>query len=73
MIDKVEAIAIARDRAASNGWSWGEPVRCEHRRGWLGDGARWEIETNAGMRGTKARFRIDAVTGQVLDQGYIPR
>jgi hypothetical protein len=44
-----------------------------HRRGWFGQHDRFEIETNAGMLGTKARFVIDAETGAVLDEGYIPR
>jgi hypothetical protein len=39
----------------------------------LGGVNRFEIETNAGMRGTKARFTIDAKTGEILSEGYVPR
>lgn len=73
MIDRDEALQVARERAAANGWAFGEPVAISLRRGWLGQKDRYEIETNAGMRGTKARFVISAATGRVLSEGYIPR
>jgi hypothetical protein len=73
MIDRDSALAIARKRAAENGWAFGEPVQVVHRRGWFGRGERFEIETNAGNRGTKARFVIDAESGTVLSEGYVPR
>jgi hypothetical protein len=53
--------------------TFAEPVDIVHRRGWFGRGDRFEIETNAGTRGTKARFVIDATTGDILSEGYIPR
>lgn len=43
------------------------------RKGWFGQHDRFDIETNAGNRGTMARFSIDALTGEVLSEGYIPR
>ena len=73
MIDRDEALRLARERAAANGWAFGEPAQIRLRRGWFGQEARYEIETNAGMRGTKARFVISAITGRVLSEGYIPR
>ncbi len=73
MIDPARAIAIARARALANGWSFAEPVAVVHRVGWFGTSLRFEIETNAGMRGTKARFVIDAETGTILSEGYISR
>jgi hypothetical protein len=73
MIDEEGALKIARARAASNGWAFGEPVVVSLRRGWFGQHDRFEIETNAGNRGTKAVFVVDAVTGQVLSEGYVPR
>lgn len=73
MIESVEAIAVARARAEARKWSWREPVSCELRRGWFGSNGRYEIWTNAGMLGTKARFTIDAETGAILEEGYIPR
>lgn len=73
MIGSDEAVAVARARADANRWFFSEPVRCELRRGWFGGESRYEIETNAGRRGTKARFVINAATGVVIEEGYIPR
>ena len=55
MIDRSAAIEIARARAVQNGWAFGEPLAVVHRRGWFGQHDRFEIETNAGMLGTKAQ------------------
>lgn len=73
MIAEGEAVAIARAQAETNGWSFAEPVRCTFRRGWFGGRDRFEIETNAGRRGTKARFTVDVESGAIVDQGYLPR
>lgn len=73
MIDRDAAIEIARKRAEENGWAFSEPVTVVHRRGWFGGSKRFEIETNAGKLGTKARFVIDTATGGVISEGYIPR
>lgn len=73
MIDRDEAIAIARKRAEGNAWSFTEPVAIVYRSDGSDGSGRFEIETNAGCRGTKARFVIDAATGQVISEGYIPR
>lgn len=73
MIDSTQAVEIARARAASNGWAFAEPVVVIHRRGWFGRNDRFEIETNAGKLGTKARFVIDGETGEILTEGYVPR
>lgn len=74
MIEADEAVAIARGRAEVNGWRWSQPISCELRRGGFGNrGSRYEIWTNAQSRGTKARFTIDAESGAVLQEGYIPR
>jgi hypothetical protein len=73
MIDQDSAIEIARARAAQNGWAFGGQLQVLHRRGWFGQHDRFEIETNAGMLGTKARFVVDAQTGAILSEGYIPR
>ncbi len=73
MIERSAAIELARLRAEANGWAFAEPVDIVHRRGWFGRGDRFEIETNAGKRGTKARFVIDATTGDILSEGYVPR
>jgi len=73
MIDSAHAIEIARARAEQNGWGFAEPVAVVHRRPWFKGNGRFEIETNAGRLGTKARFVVDAETGEVLSEGYIPR
>lgn len=73
MIASEEAVAIARARASTQGWGFGDPIRCTLRRGWFGSRDRYEIETNAGRLGTKARFTVDAETGLIVDQGYMPR
>lgn len=73
MIDETAAVEIARARARENGWAFSDPVQIWLRRGWFGQHDRFEVETNAGHRGTKARFTIDAQTGEIMSQGYIPR
>jgi hypothetical protein len=73
MIDQDSAIAIARARAQEKGWAFGEPFQVSVRRGWFGAIIRFEIETNPGKLGTKARFVINAGTGKIESEGYIPR
>jgi hypothetical protein len=73
VIDEQAAIEIARLRAAEKGWAFADPIGVRHRRGWFGQGDRYEIETNGNNRGSKARFVIDATTGAVISEGYIPR
>jgi uncharacterized membrane protein YkoI len=73
MIDRDAAVRIARARAEANGWAFAEPLEIAERRGWFGKKARYEIATNASKRGSKARFVIDAATGEVLSEGYISR
>ncbi|MGD9189324.1 MAG: PepSY domain-containing protein [Desulfobacteraceae bacterium] len=73
MIERDQAIEIARDRALENGWAFVEPLEVVVRRGWFGGVSRFEIETNAGRRGTKARFAINAKTGEIISEGYVSR
>ncbi len=73
MIDQAAAIAIARERAALKGWALVEPLQIVHRRGWLGQKDRFEIDSDPAQRGAKARFVIDAESGEILSEGYIPR
>jgi hypothetical protein len=72
MIDESTAVAIARTRAMELGWSFASPISVVHRKGWSGMG-RFEIETNAGSLGSKARFTVDVETGKVVEEGYVPR
>lgn len=73
MIERAAAIDIARKRASEKGWAFAEPIDAVTRRGWFGGVVRFEIETNAGKRGTKARFVVDAKTGEIISEGYISR
>jgi uncharacterized membrane protein YkoI len=73
MIERDQAIEIARKRASEKGWAFAEPLEVVIRRGWLGGVVRFEIETNAGKRGTKARFVLDAKTGEIISEGYLSR
>ena len=74
MIYSDTAIAIARRRAEELGWGFAEPCVVVTRRAWLGGGLlRFEIETNAVVRGTKASFVIDAKDGTIISEGFIPR
>ena len=73
MINRDEAVEIARARAAEKGWAFSDPIDVNLRRGWFGQDDRYEIDTNAGMRGTKAKFVISATTGTILSEGYVPR
>jgi hypothetical protein len=73
MIDRETAIEIARTRAKENGWGFGEPLDVIHRVGWFGASKKFEIRTNWGKKGGNARFVIDAITGEILSEGYLPR
>ncbi len=73
MIDRDQAVEIARKRAAEKKWAFVEPLNVVIRRSWLGAISRFEIETNAGKRGTKVRFVIDAKTSEIVSEGYISR
>lgn len=73
MIDEKEAVEIARKRAEEKGWGFAEPLHIIERRGWREGITSFEIWTNGSNRGTKARFTIDANTGEIISEGYIPR
>lgn len=73
MIDEEQAIAIARARAQERGWGFREPAWVTTRVSWRGRVTRYEVVTDPTMRGTAARFTIDAKSGSILEEGYIPR
>lgn len=73
MIDQQQAVEIAQKRAIENDWAFAEPLSVVIRKSWGGKVIRYEIESNSGMRGSKARFVIDAATGEITSEGYIPR
>jgi len=71
-IGRDQAIEIARKRAEENGWIFDEPLDVIVRHDWSGPVRHFEIKTHAGYLGTKARFTIDAKTGKIIHEGYIP-
>jgi hypothetical protein len=73
MINRDQAIEIARNSAAEQGWGLQEPLQVTERRRWRGGVDSYDIVTNPAMRGTSARFVIDATTGEIRSKGYIPR
>lgn len=73
MITRDQAIDIARARASANGWGIVEPVDVRQRQHWSGEVRSYEVRSNPAMHGTKVRITIDAVTGEVVDEGYLPR
>jgi hypothetical protein len=73
MITPEAAEAIARARAASQGWGVAEPLVVKARRGWTGKIRSYSVDSNPAMRGAKVRFTIDAATGEILSEGFLPR
>jgi hypothetical protein len=73
MMTEQDAIDRAKQAAENQGWAWVEPVEAIWRPAWFGEGGKWEICSNALGRGAMARIVIDAQTGAVLEQGYVPR
>ena len=69
-----DALRIALARAEARGWTLGgEPEVGEIRRGWPRRLQKYEVTSKKGLLGTRARFVIDAETGAILEEGYIPR
>ena len=73
MIDQDTAVDIARQRAQQNEWPFAEPLHIVERKDWQGQVKRYEIETHAGLRGSKSHFTVDAETGKILKEGTISR
>jgi len=70
---EAEAIELAKRIALEQGWGWVEPAEAIWHPAWFGNGGKWEVYSNAKGLGAKARVVIDAQTGEVLEQGYVPR
>lgn len=68
------AIGIAHTAADKQNWTWREPVNALRVRSWFIFGkARWQVWSNAGMRGSNVIVEIDDATGQVLRKNFAPR
>lgn len=72
MITRDEAANIAKARAEEKGWGLLEPLFIDARKGWNFKLKYYNVTSDPRMRGTACRFTIDAETGSILDEGYIP-
>ena len=72
MIDKDEALSLAREAAEAAGWAWVEPVDINWRSDWLGKSGKWEIMTNANGLGAKIRMIVRG-NGEIVEKGYVSR
>ena len=66
------AIAIAKEAALKNGWSWIGRVSVA-KRGWLFGRRKWEVTSNADMLGCNVRVLIRDADGAILRAGFLPR
>jgi hypothetical protein len=73
MIARADAIELARQAAAQQGWPWVEPVRARRRRAGLFGPHRWEVLSNADSRGQNVRVVIDDASGALLERHFLPR
>lgn len=74
LISRDEALHIALARAQERGWSLGEGVVVsEIREGWPRRLRKYEVATDPALRGTRARFTIDAETGEIIEEGFMRR
>jgi hypothetical protein len=73
VIGQDEAVERAKTLARERGWVWQEPATSILRRRWFRAGGRWEILSNALALGAKVRVVLDAESGEVLEEGYVPR
>jgi len=73
-MDESEALKLARDVAAREGWPWEEPVLVQRHRTWVFFGRRWwHIMTNASNRGCNVNIHIDDDTASVTLKAFAPR
>jgi hypothetical protein len=73
-ISSEEAIERARRCAEERGWVWREPVIVKRLRAFVLVGrVRYEVRTNAEMRGNNARIVVDAEDGSIAEAHWLPR
>lgn len=69
-----EAIERARRCVEERGWVWREPVHVTRSRAFVLLGrVRYEVRTNAEMRGSNARIVVDAEDGSITEAHWLPR
>lgn len=73
MMSELEALQRAQEIATERGWAWQAPAQAIWRPAWFGKGGKWEVLSNTLGKGAKVRIVLDAQSGAVLEQGYLPR
>ena len=71
-----DAIEHARRCAEERGWAWREPVGVTRSPTFAFLGrvrVRYEVRTNAEMRGRNARIVVDAEDGSIIEAHWLPR
>ncbi|MBI3683379.1 MAG: hypothetical protein HY235_23645 [Acidobacteria bacterium] len=68
-----EALVRARRAVEVEGWPWEEPAEAHYREACSGQAGTWEIFTNVHEKGARARVKLNAETGEVLEKGHISR
>lgn len=71
MIERFQAIDIARKHAAEKGWEFLEPLHIVPHHGFFGGVITYEIDTNHGRPGARLRFVIDANNGAVISASRV--
>ncbi len=67
-----EALQIAKDLAATKGWTWREPVTVRRRRRWFRF-VGWTVQSNAQSRGCNVYVEIDDLSGRIARAAFWPR
>ena len=67
-----DAINLAREVAIKNGWTWRGRVSVA-KRGWLFSRRKWEVVSNADMRGCSVRVLINDADGTIIRAAFLPR
>lgn len=69
MINKEEAIEIAKKEALLQGWWWEEPVDIFWRSNWLDNNGKWEIRTNIGSLSSYIKMSING-EGEIIKKEF---
>ena len=66
VVERAEAVQIAKRYAIEKGWPWVEPIH-------VNEGLTEIIRTNASNRGGNANIYVAITTGAVVSAGSAPR
>jgi len=70
---ETDAIGIAEQVAAANGWTWLEPVHASLKRSFFTRAKHWEVVSNSGSIGCNVRILIDDRDGAIVKAVFCPR